>query len=178
MVLVSEPEGASISMGGLHPRASLYERPVNLEQSKKQHSNFREILRSYGVKGACFTDPVWLWKPVSVLTVRGILAYGADKYMNSRIELEDLAMQALTYVLHPEFRMEDLCQADKYALSDDYKRKVIPGGVQGGDCGMTGSGGDVLFAVDRYLDDQSNCRTFTDKAGYRIGSQVWISAAV
>ena len=52
VVLVSEPDAASISMGGLHPRASLYERPVNLEESKKQHANFREILRSYGIKGA------------------------------------------------------------------------------------------------------------------------------
>ena len=85
---------------------------------------------------------------VSVLTVRGILAYGADKYMNSRIELEDLAMQALTYVLHPAFRKEDLSQADKYALSDDYKRKVIPKTIQCQDCGMTGSGRDVLFAID------------------------------
>lgn len=51
VVLVSEPEAASITMGGLHPRASLYERPVNLDASKKQHLNFRKVLRSHGIKG-------------------------------------------------------------------------------------------------------------------------------
>lgn len=35
--IVCEPEGASLSMGGLHPRASLYEKPVNLEAAKVSH---------------------------------------------------------------------------------------------------------------------------------------------
>lgn len=30
-----EPEGMSLQMGGLHPRASLYEKPVNLEAAKQ-----------------------------------------------------------------------------------------------------------------------------------------------
>ncbi len=51
VVLVSEPEGASNAMGGLHPRASLYERPLNLDACKEQHAEFRRILRSHGIKG-------------------------------------------------------------------------------------------------------------------------------
>ena len=33
--IVCEPEGMSLQMGGLHPRASLYEKPVNLEAAKQ-----------------------------------------------------------------------------------------------------------------------------------------------
>lgn len=54
----SQPEGASVMMGGLHPRSSLFERPLNLAQARKQHENFREVMRTMGVK---------------VLTVRDIL---------------------------------------------------------------------------------------------------------
>ena len=125
IVIVSEPEGASISMGGLHPRASLYERPVNLDASKKQHASFRHILRSYGVKGERGeVMGLMKWEACAVLTVRGILAYGADKFINARIQLEDLAMNALTYVLNPAFKIEDLSEKDRYAISDVYKRKV------------------------------------------------------
>lgn len=35
IVIVCEPEGMSLQMGGLHPRASLYEKPVNLEAAKQ-----------------------------------------------------------------------------------------------------------------------------------------------
>lgn len=41
VVIVCEPEGTSLMMGGLHPRASLYERPVNLDAAKAAHSEFR-----------------------------------------------------------------------------------------------------------------------------------------
>ncbi len=34
IVIVCEPEGTSLMMGGLHPRASLYEKPVNLDAAK------------------------------------------------------------------------------------------------------------------------------------------------
>ena len=37
-------------MGGLHPRGSLYERPVNIDSAKLQHARFREVLREHGVK--------------------------------------------------------------------------------------------------------------------------------
>lgn len=37
-------------MGGLHPRGSLYERPVNIDTAKLQHARFREVLREHGVK--------------------------------------------------------------------------------------------------------------------------------
>lgn len=35
IVIVCEPEGTSLMMGGLHPRASLYEKPVNLDAAKQ-----------------------------------------------------------------------------------------------------------------------------------------------
>jgi arginine deiminase len=49
-VIVCEPEGASLGMGGLHPRASLYEKPINLEEARKQHEGFRNMMRKFGVK--------------------------------------------------------------------------------------------------------------------------------
>lgn len=43
VVIVCEPESASLMMGGLHPRASLYERPVNIESAKATHALFRQV---------------------------------------------------------------------------------------------------------------------------------------
>jgi hypothetical protein len=43
VVIVCEPEGSSLMMGGLHPRGSLYERPVNIEMAKAHHANFRQV---------------------------------------------------------------------------------------------------------------------------------------
>lgn len=43
-------------MGGLHPRASLFEKPVNLDAAKQAHAEFRRVMREKGVR---------------VLTVRG-----------------------------------------------------------------------------------------------------------
>lgn len=50
VVIVCEPEQASLMMGGLHPRASLYERPVNTDSAKSMHAEFRKVLRESGVK--------------------------------------------------------------------------------------------------------------------------------
>lgn len=44
VVVVCEPEQASLMMGGLHPRGSLFERPVNIEVAKLQHAQFREVV--------------------------------------------------------------------------------------------------------------------------------------
>ncbi len=63
VVIVCEPEQASLMMGGLHPRGSLYERPINIESAKAQHAEFRALIREHGVK---------------VLTVREILAYNVS----------------------------------------------------------------------------------------------------
>jgi arginine deiminase len=60
IVIVCQPEQASLMMGGLHPRGSLYERPINIDTAKAQHEEFRNQLRAHGCK---------------VLTVREILAY-------------------------------------------------------------------------------------------------------
>ena len=50
IVIVCEPQGTSLMMGGLHPRASLYERPVNLDAAKSAHAEFRQVMREAGVK--------------------------------------------------------------------------------------------------------------------------------
>ena len=47
-IIVSEPEGTSLQMGGLHPRASLFERPVNMMQAQVAHAEFRQLMREYG----------------------------------------------------------------------------------------------------------------------------------
>ena len=49
-MIVCEPQGTSLMMGGLHPRASLYERPVNLDAAKAAHAHFRRVMREAGVK--------------------------------------------------------------------------------------------------------------------------------
>eukprot|EP00878_Enallax_costatus_P010464 GHUV01010925.1.p1 GENE.GHUV01010925.1~~GHUV01010925.1.p1 ORF type:complete len:467 (+),score=159.73 GHUV01010925.1:196-1596(+) len=110
VVIVCEPEGATLMMGGLHPRGSLYERPVNIDIAKAQHAAFREVLRAHGVR---------------VLTVREILAFGVEERMGARVELEDLAANTLTYKLAEGHQLSDLTKADQYYLSDEYKRTVL-----------------------------------------------------
>lgn len=102
VVLVCEPEGTSLMMGGLHPRASLYDRPINLEVSRSQHQNFRKILRDYGLK---------------VLTVREVLAYGVERHVGARMELEDLAMKVLKYSLKEGFAYEDIPESGRWDLA-------------------------------------------------------------
>ncbi|GFR49721.1 hypothetical protein Agub_g11877 [Astrephomene gubernaculifera] len=110
VVIVCEPEQASLMMGGLHPRGSLYERPVNIDTAKQQHAEFRKVLREHGVR---------------VLTVREILAHHVDTNMSARVDLEELAFQALTYVMAPGSDAMSLAESDRHYLSDAYKREVI-----------------------------------------------------
>jgi hypothetical protein len=110
VVIVCEPESSSLTMGSLHPRGSLYERPINIDSAKTMHGEFRRVLREHGLR---------------VLTVREILAYGTDEHMGARVELEDLAMDAMTYELDAEYKAVDIQEEDKYYLSDDYKRSVV-----------------------------------------------------
>lgn len=49
-VIVCEPERSTVMMGGLHPRASLFEKTVHLDKATKQHRNFREVLAANGLK--------------------------------------------------------------------------------------------------------------------------------
>ena len=56
--IVCEPEQASLMMGGLHPRGSLYERPVNFEVAKAQHAEFRNQVRQNAAKLACLVPHV------------------------------------------------------------------------------------------------------------------------
>lgn len=62
IVIVCEPQGTSLMMGGLHPRASLYERPVNLDAAKSAHAEFRQVMRDAGVKviGSAIWYQPWL----------------------------------------------------------------------------------------------------------------------
>ncbi|KAF8072641.1 CPN20 [Scenedesmus sp. PABB004] len=110
VVIVCEPEGATLTMGGLHPRGSLYERPVNIDSAKAQHAAFREVLRAHGVR---------------VLTVREILAFGVEERMGARVELEELAADTLTYRIADGHDPADLSEGDRFYLSDDYKRSVV-----------------------------------------------------
>lgn len=110
VIIVSEPEGTSLMMGGLHPRGSLYERPVNIERAKSMHAEFRNLMRDHGVK---------------VLTVREILAFGVNEHVGARIDLEELAMEALTYDMSVGAKLEDLTEPDRFYLSNEYKRQVI-----------------------------------------------------
>lgn len=110
IVIVCEPEGMSLQLGGLHPRASLYEKPVNLEAAKGAHAEFRRIMRQNGLR---------------VLTVREILAYGTEEHVGARAELEDFAMTALTYRLAEGAALDDIEPEDRHYLTDDYKRTVL-----------------------------------------------------
>ena len=49
-VIVCEPERSTIMMGGLHPRASLFEKTVHLDRAVAQHTAFREALEAHGLK--------------------------------------------------------------------------------------------------------------------------------
>ncbi|CAG9464079.1 unnamed protein product [Pedinophyceae sp. YPF-701] len=111
VVIVCEPEGTSLMMGGLHPRASLYEKPLNLEEAKAQHENFRNTMRRFGVK---------------VLTVREILRYAADSNIRARVELEEFALNSLTYRLAEGFDPSAVCKENFMPyLSEEYKRTVL-----------------------------------------------------
>ena len=74
-------------------RASLYERPVNLEAAKKAHTEFRRTMRAAGLK---------------VLTIRDILSFGVEDHMGARVELEELATHALQYEMAKGFKLEDM----------------------------------------------------------------------
>lgn len=78
---------------GVLNRASLYERPVNLDAAKASHAEFRRVMREAGLR---------------VLTVREILSYGVADHIGARVELEELAMKALSYNFAEGYREEDL----------------------------------------------------------------------
>lgn len=57
------------------------------------------------------------------MTIREILSYSLDKYINVRMELEEFAMKALKY--KPSQNLKFKSNKDlEYYLSDIYKRKV------------------------------------------------------
>jgi len=60
-----------------------------------------------------------------VLTVRDILSYGVRSHMGARVDLELLAMRALSYTVAPGSTADEFGEADRAYLSDDYKRRVL-----------------------------------------------------
>ena len=62
---------------------------------------------------------------LQVLTVRDILSFGVASHMGARVELEELAMKALTYRLAPGADPAAVSEADAFYLGDDYKRRVL-----------------------------------------------------
>lgn len=109
VVLVFEPLGTSLMMGGLHPRASLFERPINMESAQEAHERFRTVLRDHGIK---------------VLTVREVLAHRVDVHVGARLDLEKMAAEALTYTMEPGYTEDDLRDEDRKYVTDEYKDEV------------------------------------------------------
>ena len=64
-------------------------------------------------------------RTLQVLTVREILSYGVANHMGARVELEEMAMTALTYSLDEGVEESELRDEDKQYLSDQYKREVL-----------------------------------------------------
>eukprot|EP00188_Purpureofilum_apyrenoidigerum_P001276 Plantae.Rhodophyta-Purpureofilum_apyrenoidigerum.ctg16859.p1 GENE.Plantae.Rhodophyta-Purpureofilum_apyrenoidigerum.ctg16859~~Plantae.Rhodophyta-Purpureofilum_apyrenoidigerum.ctg16859.p1 ORF type:complete len:437 (-),score=92.87 Plantae.Rhodophyta-Purpureofilum_apyrenoidigerum.ctg16859:255-1502(-) len=96
-------------MGTLHPAGSLYEKPVNTEQAKQQHANFREKMESHGIK---------------VFDVWELLMMDAEDNVNARVQLEDFALRSLAYYFD-ESSTSDASKEDLYYVGDAYKRKTI-----------------------------------------------------
>jgi len=100
-------------MGSCHPNGSLYEKPLNLRAAQHEHLKFREVLESNG----CI-----------VRTVREILAQDCDVDVMARVELEELAMNSMTYELtksHNGLDDSELTSTERHLLSSEYKRSCI-----------------------------------------------------
>jgi hypothetical protein len=110
VVIVCEPDLNNNVMGSIHPHGALYERPVNVEDSRRQHEEFRRILREHGVH---------------CLTVHQILTHETDKNLRARMELEKLAASRLQYKLHPDTEMDSLKPEEVHYLGDLYKEQVL-----------------------------------------------------
>ena len=97
-------------MGTLHPMGALYERPINLSESKAQHADFRRKIRRYGCR---------------VLSLQEILRTGCDWSSRARVELERFALSRLNYTLDPATDESLISKEIAYAISDTYKKTVI-----------------------------------------------------
>eukprot|EP01134_Creolimax_fragrantissima_P003711 CFRG3711T1 len=98
------------SMGAMHPAGSLYEKPVNINDTIEQHEAFKELLRDNGA---------------TVLDVKEILAEDTHKYVNARLDLENLAAEMLTYALDPSCDERLINKEDRYYVGNAYKAKVL-----------------------------------------------------
>ncbi|KNC85787.1 hypothetical protein SARC_02050 [Sphaeroforma arctica JP610] len=98
------------SMGAMHPAGSLYEKPVNIMDTIRQHEKFKELLRENGA---------------TVLDVKQVLSEDTNKFVNARLDLENLAASMMTYQLDPTCDDRLLNKDDRYYLGNAYKAKVL-----------------------------------------------------
>ncbi|KAG9395399.1 Arginine deiminase [Carpediemonas membranifera] len=108
-IVITHSPGIPVMLGSLHPEGNLFEKPINLQESRAQHAEFRRVLREHGCK---------------VYTVREILEMDFDTDLVARAALQDLAMKRLQYELEPE-SMATMSADDMFYISDSYKRSVI-----------------------------------------------------
>jgi len=97
-------------MGALHPAASLFEKPVNIDRIVEQHQKFKDVMREHGAK---------------VVDVRDILMMDVDKYVDARVALEDMAASCLTYKLREGLDIKSISTEEKMFIGDTYKAKVL-----------------------------------------------------
>lgn len=95
-------------------RASLYERPVNLEAAKKAHTEFRRTMRAAGLK---------------VLTIRDILSFGVEDHMGARVELEELATRALQFQLAEGVKLEEFHEKVVVCLDGTAELILLAAGI-------------------------------------------------
>ena len=92
-------------MGGLHPRASLYERPVNLDAAKAAHAHFRRVMREAGVK-VSFADPPSL-PDSSVLAACWQVMHEAGVWRACKIAcIAEGKMATIQFIMPPEVQLE------------------------------------------------------------------------
>ena len=78
---------------------------MNLDAAKKAHAEFRRTMRAAGLR---------------VLTVRDILSFGVEDHMGARVELEELAMQALQYEIAEGNSMEEIAAGVYRSVHHDH----------------------------------------------------------
>lgn len=111
VVIVAEPS-MDVFMCSLNPAGSLYEVPLDMDQSVAEHKNYQEVLRRHGCT---------VYRVIDILTMEGSTP---EEQAATRADLEDLAAQALTYTLLNPGHIVVPQDIAHYA-SDAYKREVL-----------------------------------------------------
>lgn len=113
-VIVHQP-GTEVLLGLLHASGSLFEGPISIEKSRRDHDEFVRVLQSHGI---------------TVHRVRDVLAMNANTNLKDRMELEACAQEMLEYVYHPQGNdtnttgeeNNNLSDQEKFLLSPEYKQ--------------------------------------------------------